>query len=195
MKIRIHLFFLVLFNLSRVHAEGIAQEQSESRFFLSLQGTLSSRDLVATPQTGVKLKVGFATLAWLISSASYSTTSIPRQYENISGTATTDLAFNSYRVHLAVPILKGNTSFCIDGSAGIAAISSEPMTLSLGALGSRTFPAQQETFLAYAFGLLLRQRISGRVALEIEPEALFLPSSSSVGNIYSIGGGLNIGIL
>lgn len=165
------------------------------RLFVSLQGVLGSKDLAAAPKFGVKAAVGFFTFSWLTPGASYSTASVPLEYDNVSGVASTDLTISSYRLHVGIPLFSGNTSLLADAGIGLAVVSINPITISLGALGNRTLPAQQEQFFAYSFGLVFRQKISGNVALEIQPEALILPSSSSVGNLYSIGGGLNIGIL
>ncbi len=165
------------------------------RLFISLQGMLSTGDLALSPKLGVKAAIGFSTLSWLTPGASYSITSIPLEYDNISGVSATDLTISSYRAHLGVPLVSGNTSLLADAGLGLSTVSIHPITISLGALGNRILPAQREQFFTYSFGIVFRQKISGNVAIEIQPEAIFLPSSASVGNLYSIGGGLNIGIL
>jgi hypothetical protein len=116
-----------------------------------------------------------------------------REFDLIGGRDELELSLGSFllKLHAAVLQLPGEIALSLSGGIGVLRLERKAHTISLGALGQRSLPAESEMHALYSLGASFGRNISSRFFIRLAPEAQFVSISGMKTNFY-IKGGLGI---
>lgn len=113
-----------------------------------------------------------------------------REFDLIGGRDELELSLSSLllKLHAAALQLPGEISLSLSGGIGVLRIEHKAHTISLGALGQRSLPAESETHALYSLGASFARYLGSRFFIRLTPEAQFFSVSGIKTNFYLKGG-------
>jgi len=113
-----------------------------------------------------------------------------REFDLIGGRDGLELTLSSLllKLYAATLRLPGEISLSLSGGIGVLRIEHNAHTISLGALGQRSLPAESETHALYSLGGMFNRNLGSRFFIRLAPEAQFFSLSGMKTNFYLKGG-------
>lgn len=113
-----------------------------------------------------------------------------REFDLIGGRNELEISLSSLllTLHAAVLQLPGEIMLSLSGGIGVLRIEHKAHTISLGALGRSSLPAESEIHPLYSLGAGFERYLSSRFFFRLAPEAQFFSVSGIKTNFYLKGG-------